>query len=427
MVPGVNPEDDRCLFSGVLMEGLWGLRAAAFSRILQDKVTSRSLGAYLAARVPEVAALYRCKVIPTFNTNFPEGDDIYFGDFGDRKRPIPPSFPAWPGPDVFAGLGRRGLSRLESHAEDEEVSDRRDADARSAALLKNRIRSQARPNRQETGAGFAIEGGRVEGLWTPHDVMPEHHRESNWWRVRNEGNPMLLHSAPVLIEFEDGVFAATTALPNFIASVLRGQRGISAIVYRQGYDAPDTSSTAEDALAKMEGGTLRAATDVMDVAVDLRQLKHVDPVLGVISAYLYDSIGDLDNIRRMAYYYARNGQPIPYDIALLAQLRRSGRDNSLSARVPAVEAREPRTKEERSHGWTYSHTPETEGQIGGLWPWMRQGWAFLDDHVRTAGSSLVHPRLIALRNNLEVGRFTTFDSDGAQKLAKAFNLLKHTG
>ena len=47
MVPGVSPEQDRCLFSGLLMEGLWGSRREAFSKLSTDIVTSRSLGAYL--------------------------------------------------------------------------------------------------------------------------------------------------------------------------------------------------------------------------------------------------------------------------------------------------------------------------------------------------------------------------------------------
>jgi hypothetical protein len=48
---------------------------------------------------------------------------------------------------------------------------------------------------------------------------------------------------------------------------------------------------------------------------------YIDPLVGVISAYLYDSIGDIDSIRQMAFYYAKAQQAIPYDIALLASLK----------------------------------------------------------------------------------------------------------
>jgi hypothetical protein len=60
----------------------------------------------------------------------------------------------------------------------------------------------------------------------------------------------------MLIEFDDGLVAAITALPNFIASVLRGERGISALVYRQTYEPANTAVVAENALAQMESGAL---------------------------------------------------------------------------------------------------------------------------------------------------------------------------
>ena len=44
-IPGEDPGDDRCLFSGVLIEGLWGLaglQEQPFSKREPDKVTSRS-------------------------------------------------------------------------------------------------------------------------------------------------------------------------------------------------------------------------------------------------------------------------------------------------------------------------------------------------------------------------------------------------
>ena len=197
------------------------------------------------------------------------------------------------------------------------------------------------------------------------------------------------------------MFAATTALPGFIASVLRDERGISALIYRQVDAMADTAATAELAIAKMESGALRV-DDATDLAVNLRQMKHVDPVLGVISAYLYDSIGDIDNIRRMAFYYLANNQSIPYDIALLAQVRAEWRDGLLWAHVPAVSNREPRTEAERSAEWTHSATPERIGEVGGLWPWMRQGWTFLDDPADD-GSTLIRPGLVELIGHLVPG------------------------
>src|SRR6185503_14302977 len=104
------------------------------------------------------------------------------------------------------------------------------------------------------------------------------------------------------------------------------------------------------------------------------------PVLGIISAYLYDSIGDIDSIRRMAFYYTIHSQPIPYDIAMLAQLRGEWVSSDvLLAHVPAVSERDARTEAEKRNSWTHLATPAAIGEVGGFWPWMRQGWPFLDD------------------------------------------------
>jgi len=60
----------------------------------------------------------------------------------------------------------------------------------------------------------------------------------------------------------------------------------------------------------------------------------------------------------MAFYYTQEGQPIPYDIALLAQLRGElGDSGILRAHVPAVSKRYARTEAEQEYSWTRSATP----------------------------------------------------------------------
>jgi hypothetical protein len=283
------------------------------------------------------------------------------------------------------------------------------------------MRTQQRPDHFETGAGFVVDGRTVKGFWTRSDVLAEKLDQRNWWRLRHESNPKLFKSEPVLIEFEDGLFAAAAAMPKFIATVIRDTSGISALIYRQVYRPVDSAADAEWAIAEMESGALRANTAI-DLAVKLRQQKHSDPVLGVISAYLYDSIGDIDSIRRMAFYYTEHRQPIPYDIALLAQLRGERHNGLLRAYVPAVSEREAHTKLEQTYEWTHSATPAAVGEVGGLWPWMRQGWPFLNDPTDD-GSTLVTRGLIELSRHLTPGRFTTLSREGAVELARIFNLV----
>jgi hypothetical protein len=96
MVPGETPDDDRCIFSGVLLEALWGTKPAAFSKLVHGKITGRSLAEFLKTEVPRVANRYQYQLHPTASPTFPEGDDIYFGDV---VAPTPPTFPQWPSHD----------------------------------------------------------------------------------------------------------------------------------------------------------------------------------------------------------------------------------------------------------------------------------------------------------------------------------------
>src|SRR5690606_38850128 len=130
--------------------------------------------------------------------------------------------------------------------------------------------------------------------------------------------------------------------------------------------------------------------------------------------------GDLDNIRRIAWAYCRMGQPIPYDVALLAQLERAQVDAEglLWADVPAGPESVPRTQQERQFPWTYEATSPERGVIAGFWPLLRQGWNFLDDPV------LAKPELLALTKYLMPARFTSFNRDGATRLSAAFGLQR---
>jgi hypothetical protein len=412
MIPGPTPEGDRCLFSGVLLEGLWGTNRSAFSTLLPAKVTSRSLGKYLQTEVPRVAATYRSMLMPSVSPTFPEGDDVYFGD---GPQVTPPVFPDWPPVDEVMTL------------EPGVPSEQRRADSQGARSkgrpIEDQLRWQHRPNHFETRSGFAVDGVGVVGMWTTPDLVAEVDVRPDWWRIHPAERVFLELPAPVLIELASGVFGAATALPDFIVSVVATDHGVSALVYREVYSEPQVAKATEDAIGRLERGGLRADA-ATDLAVELRHGKHVDPVRGVISAYLYDSIDDVDSIRRMAFYYIEHGQAIPYDIALLAQLEGERRsDGLLWATVPSVSSREPRTERESRISWTHTATPQMTGVVGGFWPWLRQGWALLDDPAPD-GSTLVLPGLIELTEELTPARFASLTHAGGRRLAEMFNLVK---
>ncbi|WP_437720488.1 hypothetical protein [Sorangium sp. So ce861] len=402
-VPGASPDDDRCLFSGVLLEALWGTKPSAFSQILPGKITSSSLGRYLTTEVPALSNRYGMQVVPTAVPAFPEGDNYYFG-VGPKLSP--PEFPPWPPAQELRGVPQQAhrLGGLESTPK---------------LSVEERLDRLHSPIDFQTRAGLAVEGAWVAALWTPPDTIAEaQDGEARWWRVGERTGCALGKPVPVLVELANGAYVATTALPDFIGSILCDGYGSSALVYHESWFDRSVSKAAVEALGRMERGELRASA-VLDEAVDLRQAKHVDPVLGAVSAYLYDAIGDLDNIRRMAWAYYARRQAIPYDIAVLAQLEAHvGSDGLLRVDIPAVPAREPRTEKEERFLWTHQATPPARGVVAGFWPLLRQGWAFLDDPV------LAPPELLELTSHLTRARFSTLDREGARRLSTLFGLQR---
>ena len=298
---------------------------------------------------------------------------------------------------------------------------------RAGEALESQLRAQARPTHFETGSGLAIDGDQVVAIWTPDDITVELDPNGpGWWRVRPANSQYLDKSAPLLIELAGGNFAAVTALPNFIGSLVVKDGGVAGLIYREVYAAEGVANATERAIGELEGGGLRADA-ATDMAVELRHGKHADPVRGVISAYLYDSIGDIESIRRMAFYYVQNYQPIPFDIALLGELagERRAADGVLVAQVPPVPQGAPRTEAERAVEWSYDATPPAEGEVGGLWPWFRQGWPFLEEPDPGTSGLVVH-HLTSVARSLRPARFTTLDPEGGHRLAELLWLVPRT-
>jgi hypothetical protein len=421
MLPFQNPDDDRGIFTGVLLQALWGTKVDAFSKIKKGKITSASLGSFLKSEVPRIAKLYNRELKPRVNFAFSELDDIYF------ETPCcaqPPAFPEWPQPESVIIVGGAQMAGASDGVPDEFSFARDEVRFRekfggSGKTLINQINRQRIPQMRYGDFAIRVEGFEVKHLWTVPLDSP--------WRCSPQKATWLLHdpnlsraSQPVLIEFSDGMFAAFTALPNFVTHLVRTECGISGLVYHSTENPDFLNRKADAALAAMENGTLGMEV-VTDFTTVLRQGKHRDPLLGVISAYLYDSIGDLSNIRRMGYYYFQNHQSVPYDIALLAQVPSEMRNDQLWIKIPAIARQNPRTPAESGLSWTYEKLDASEGPVAGFWPWMRQGWTYLSDPMDIE-NGLIRGPLANLTNNLSPGRFVMVDQAGGRILSEFFGL-----
>lgn len=437
-IPGPTPDADRSLFSAVFLEALWGLKPTALFPPESKFVTSQSLKIFLNNEVPERARTYKIKLKPNIDTNFNLGQDIYFGDVAPSVQPKPFVFPdpskllgmgaalSEGGDDLVAETLSPNVANLAVEALKEaarsstasvEWTDEAKA-AKKAAAVRAELEKQEKPVSFETGAGFAVSGARIQRTLTGQGICAGDPGAQNWVHV-GPFPSRLAEAAPALVVLEGDLTLGLTAMPGFFGSVVADATGAYALVYRQFFGPAPLSngSLGDEAVAKLESGQLEGEA-LRDFVVQVRLQKHNDPTLGAICAYFYESLGDVESLRQMAYYYISHNQPIPFDIVVLAALPVRRVDSKLVASVPATKPRNPLSEWEREHPWTFRATEAAEGSVGGLWPWMRRGWAFLDD----GPSNLVDPVLIQAAKHLTSARFSTLRSEGAALLAERFGL-----
>jgi hypothetical protein len=171
---------------------------------------------------------------------------------------------------------------------------------------------------------------------------------------------------------------------------------------------------SSEALKGLSRGFLNSS-DAAKLAADVRYVKHLDPMMGVVAAYLYNAAGDIDNIRRMAYFYTRYHQPIPFDIVLLGGLPLNGSPRGFVTEVPAVP--KAQTFDQNAPDFTYQETPAASGPVAGITPLLRAGWPYLrKSHHRFHQICWEHI------DSLSASPVTTFIGQEAyQAISAAFN------
>lgn len=476
MIPGATPDDDRCIFTGVIEEALWGHEPSAFDTARKGCITSGSLANYLRAAVPAKALLYKVELRPDIVSGFLNPYDIYVGetvagapppkdwpdpappgamgpDGGDNaggKRgwstkstgaihpavapPLDPNifggrastnftldvdFSSKPRPRMPASLDRSSPPPPKSTPPETPEEERgridREASMRKARAgeFLNSYRNEKSPTHFETGSGFSLAGGKAKrALVGPEAVAERDDNNPDWWRVRDEKLFVLRRPLPLLVELEDGRWLGTAAIPNFIQTFTVDEAGAVSVIYRP-MNQPGAERRAEEAVARLRAGIVKAGA-AYDYAVELRYGKHQDPMLGVLAAYLYDSQGDVDSIRQIGFYYARSNQPIPFDVAMLARVKAERRSGLIVAKIPKVAKREPRTENEANNNWSYDATEAIEGVVAGAFPWLRQGWTLVDD----GDQPLMAEGLERVRDYLTSAPFTTLTREGGALLSQ---------
>jgi hypothetical protein len=440
MVMGEEPENDRCIFSGVLEEALLGAHAAAFDTSRRC-ITSISLAMFLDDAVKARAKEYGVDLQPDNIPGFYPPNDVYLAAMPGT----PPALRPWPavgtigpmGTSPVAGTrgGKRGWSTqpgapgikgavraaaLTFFSDSEQVETARVSQEQEIQDLSASYEGEGeRPTHFKAGAGFSLTGTTARSAYLGHHAKAVSARDHAWWKIVPDNGPLLTLPLPLLVELSDGTWAGAAVLPGFIATFTVNNEGlVVSLIYRRMH-SPEVNRDTENAVAQLRAGAL--ATDAAyDFPARLRDAKEQDPVQGVLAAYIYDAQGDIESVRRTAFYLARAGIPIPFDIAILGRLPAAWVSPGLMvADIPATGKRQPRSANERTRSWAFEATDKVErADVAGVFPWLRQGWALLDEGDGPQ-PFLLSP-LSEIKDELLPTPFTTLSHRGGEYLREIF-------
>ena len=211
MVRGSKPEDDRCIFSGLLNEALSGAHEVAFEAPDRVRITNFSLAKFLVGEVPLRAGDYGVKLEPHIATGFWPPENVYL----ESRPATPPALAPWPKGSVDAmsaaetgSVSRRGWSTASGEQpappaanerrfhkgpggekplfEQDAVNlalQRRQQDNQARRYLNDYASEGARPTHFETGSGFNIASADATQATLGRLATAVRDQVSSWWRV----------------------------------------------------------------------------------------------------------------------------------------------------------------------------------------------------------------------------------------------------
>lgn len=225
---------------------------------------------------------------------------------------------------------------------------------------------------------------------TPCDLFTE----SNAWQVRVREGGQISLAQSILIRFADGRGIALGVLPGLIGTIVVETGRVLTVNYtpsrhteRYGiYEAVSNELEKRRAFAAVasRNGLFRIERgEETEMAEVLREFKSIDPTLGLYACYAYAQAGEFGEIESVYDYMSQEPEPIPFDVALLAnRLRRPGM-TGLHSTAPFC-------------------------------PMLTQGWALLESF----GTLLPQP-VAEAGKHLVPGLWTTFTSEGMDILWSA--------
>lgn len=406
MLKGDNIAPSRCVFSTVLLEGLCGLKDEAFDKYIPDSVIPDSLASFSSERLKEISEIYDLNFSPDFAPGFPRDHAIYFLRNKGAGNVV---LPKWPEP----------RSKYQLHDKNEEDIQAGISGVNTKIFKRHVLDSLfLHLNPDMPKFNLAIRGAVPKKVWSTSSVE----RYSN----DDDGATYYVdvaaeNAVQILVEFEDAVFASAVVYADLTTVISRDISGGISWACTSGMALPTRRLRSFIAtIENLQAGNL-TADKVDNIAAQLRSDKHANPTLGAISSYLYDYTGDVDSIRRMAYFYIQHNQPIPFDVAFMGLLsfKKIGLHETL-VKVPSVKARARSDANDMFPRWVTGATHERMGVVAGLWPWLRQGWVFMDEPEPQ--EKAVADEISNIATFLLPSPFTSFSETGGRMLIEKFHM-----
>jgi hypothetical protein len=433
-VAGGPNSDDYCLFTSVVVDALDGKEPRAIRSNYHPSapaVVSDSLAAFVARETQNKASLLGRMQVPEINAGFLYPNDIYT--------------PLGSLPKVASGSSSFGDIKIDPR-ETASLANRRD-NAREAlvidalARIDHPILSAADQDRDHFRFLFGDLTGLIDsGLLLSRPAAEIALSEFELRDLFSVWNPMRLpfggqasfgypilfptydqKDSTIFIRTMDGSWAQIPRFRNLLAFLTLKERSVF-FSYTNLYaltNDPNAfnaiSNDYETALAPLLAGTLRAS-DAAAMADSIRYGKHENPIRGVIAAYLYDAVGDYENIRRMAYYYHRHNQPVPFDLALLGAERIlwEADGGRVQAHADFSEVKDRGRSKDRPT-FAQIETPRLErAPVAGIIPWMRQGWPVLRIREELQAPRILHEISSEIRDS----PFTTLSEEAGSRLVR---------
>jgi hypothetical protein len=390
-----DPTKSYGVFSRCLLEALHGREADAAEVRQQRKIVSSiSLANWLEKAIPfqsgEIpgASVQYPSITPSWrapNDEYAElvsNNPSILGDGSVNSRNVDSWTPNGQEIESKEELFRKAEAL--AHLEQARVEQSKRVSGRVQAFLAQRGRESF-----ETHPGLTIVGAEVSDIVVQDGTKVDLFEENGLWHVRGYGGP---HS--VALRTNQNLWIAATLFPEFIGTVVVGTTGVESLNYAPPRSSPERDLTLHSERIVAEWSALLSISRQANpltlpaFADEVRKVKHINPIFGVLAAYAYERSDRIDEVASIGWYFVNRNNFVPFDVVSL--LGAYGEPEEMI----------------RAHGWA----PENVIVAGGF-PMLTRGWSLLDpDSV--AGSQLDH-----LRSGLMDSVWTSFSAAAGRTFA----------